>query len=193
METIRASNEQSTRLSKRQAFKSSATSPFLDSNRLTFRAFGRSFVIYLKRETSLVADHFDIELRYSSKSGLSSKHIGDFFTRNYYIGYVDGESNSRVLCYFEPKSNTSIWSSSIIETESEQKNSLNDKSSPLIYAQIIIDNEQEKTVYYIEPKTTSDSNTEYIVYRSEDIQSLIYSDGIFKLLYLKKLFVIYYI
>ena len=139
--------------------------PVFQTNRLQFTAFNRRFKLMLKKDTKLVADHFDIEIRYPT-SKRPTEHIHDFFTQNYYTGIVEDVPGSYVVCYFEKPSNS---------TEHKQ---------PLVYAQISIKNEDENVVYFVEPinNVTShdDEPAKYIVYRSEDIISDVISNGIFK-------------
>lgn len=136
--------------------------PFFQTNRLQFTAFNRRFKLMLKKDTKLVADHFDIEIRYPT-SKRPTEHIHDFFTQNYYTGIVEDVSGSYVVCYFEK---------------------LSDSSQPLVYAQISIKNEDENVVYFVEPINNStnynDEQPKYIVYRSEDIISDVISNGVFK-------------
>lgn len=129
-------------------------SPVLETNRLYFEAFGRKFEIYLKRDTNLVADNIDIEVRGNKGK---SQHINDFFTSNYYSGFVDGVANSYVICYFEKESD-------------------DPKIGPLIYAKVYM----EKTSYYIEPVIGESKNHSYIIYSSKDIDSDVISNESFK-------------
>lgn len=122
----------------------------------------------------LVANQFDIEVRYPT-TNRPSKHISDFFTSNYYTGIVENETGSHVLCYFEIQNNSNISVSAAVAGQ------------PLIFAQISIKNENENSVYYVEPLlNTNKSEIEagkplkYIVYRSEDILSDVVSNGVFK-------------
>ncbi len=138
--------------------------PVLDSNRLQFTAFDRHFDIYLRRNIDLMADKVDIEVRYAD-GNKPSEHINDFFTSNYYSGFVEGESRSNVICYFE-KNSTANKNGSV---------------APLIYAQIQILNNKEHSIYYIEPLIDQNSNSnKYLVYRVDDIESDILSNNIFK-------------
>jgi hypothetical protein len=152
---------------KRDTSSSSASSlidrPYLQTNRLTFKAFNRRFHLLLKKDVDLVSDKFDIEIRYASSSQ-PSEHLSDFLTSNYYTGIVDNEPDSYVVCYFEQPSAS--------------------PTQPLVYAQISIRNERENAIYYVEPLLDvtgeHESSAEYIVYRSEDVQSDVIANGIFK-------------
>ena len=140
--------------------------PYLDSNRLKFSAFNRNFNILLRRDTQLVGNKINIELRYSKKP---SEYLNDFFTSNYYTGIVEDEPNSQVILYFENDSSSFTLN-----------------NQPLIFAQIRIKSEKIDTVYYIEPilKPENDkSDQKYVIYRSEDVQSDIFSNQKFKYAY----------
>lgn len=76
---------------------------------------------------------------------------------NNFIGYVEGEPRSTVVCYLDRK-----------HTSKE----------PLLYAQITLEHDVKKEYYYIEP--SFNNTAEYIVYRSEDIDSNIMPNGVFK-------------
>ena len=117
----------------------------------------------MRRDINLVADHVDIEVRYST-SNKPSDHVNDFFTSNYYIGFVEDEPRSHVICYFE------------------KNDTLNNELMPLIYAQIQIQNDNENIIYYIEPllDTNNQNKNKYLVYRIDDIQSDIIYNNIFK-------------
>ncbi len=129
---------------------------------MKFRAFQRDFVIYLKRDLTLVSENIDIEVRYSYKDKPSVvEHADNFFTSNNYIGYVEGEPKSTVICYLEkPKTPT---------------------DQALIYAQIRLEqNDQKKEYFYIEPLAKKESNElSYIIYRSDDIDSAVMPNGVF--------------
>ena len=103
----------------------------------------------------------DIEVRYES-SNKPSLHLSDTFSTNYYVGFVQGESKSLVICYFERSSSQD--------------------PKPIVFAQIQIVEEDKKTIYYIEPKKSVDDSNKhsYIIYRSEDIVSELISNDRFK-------------
>lgn len=134
--------------------------------RLKFHAFDRDFVVLLTRDRKLVSNNLDIEVRYSfiDKPDLIEHH-DNYFASNNYIGFVEGESKSSVVCYLENK-------------EYNSENEL-----PLIYAQIRLENNDKKEYFYIEPSFINDyknqNEAKYIVYRSDDINSGIISNGIF--------------
>lgn len=131
-------------------------------NRLKFRAFGKNFSLILKKDAKIAGDNLNIELRYSSRP---SEYLKDSFSSNYFRGKVENESYSEVTVYFE-----------------EQKK-YNYSDQPLIFAHIRIFNKTNETNYYIEPLlTTNDTNSKlkFLIYRSEDIQSDVLSNGVFK-------------
>ncbi len=132
------------------------------TTRLKFHAFNRDFVIFLKRDLTLVSENIDIEVRYSYKDKPDVvEHAENFFTSNNYIGFVEGEPKSTVICYLEkPKSST---------------------DQPLLYAQIRLEkNELKKEYFYIEPLTNNGSTElNYIIYRNEDINSAVMPNGVF--------------
>lgn len=140
--------------------------PYLNSNRLKFNAFNRDFNIILKRDTQLVGNNIDIELRYSSKP---SEHLKDLFTSNYYTGIVENEPDSQVILYFENDNSTFTLN-----------------NQPLIFAQIRLKNKNTNTVFYIEPLlklNNEDAEQKYLIYKSEDVQSEVFSGGKFKYFY----------
>ena len=140
----------------------------------------RDFEIFLKRETNLITNNLDIEVRYPF-SNKPSLHLDDFITTNFYTGYVNGESKSHVICYFE----TSPDYNSTLNTLSENK-----LAQPLIYAQIHMrqgdEGNKTSTVYYIEPSinfASSDNESirfKYLIYRIDDIDSSVISNNVFK-------------
>ncbi|CAF0705583.1 unnamed protein product [Brachionus calyciflorus] len=149
---------QKSRVNKRET--SVLDSVYLQSNRLKFRAFDREFNLILKKDTHLVANNINIELRYSNKP---SEYLNDFFSSNYYTGIVDNEQDSQVILYFENQNSSNT-------------------SQPLIFAQIRLKTKNLSTNYYIEPliqPNGSKNKQKYIVYKSEDVQSDIYANGIF--------------
>lgn len=116
----------------------------------------------------MVAESFDIEVRRSvrhTKDDNSSQliehveHISDFFSSNYFEGFVVGADKSTVFCYFEPA----------------KPNATSDEV-PLIFAQIYIENGDERSFFYIEPS----QNDSYIFYKTDDIFSNVLADGLFK-------------
>lgn len=133
----------------------------LETNRLSFNAYNRTFKIFLKRGNSLVAENVRLEVRYSYPNKTQHTEYEDnHFKQNYFIGFVEDESDSSVLCYFESVP-------------------LNSTSKPLVYAQIRIGSNNNKTQYYYVEPMFNNHNT-YIVYRSDDIESDIISNGVFK-------------
>lgn len=116
----------------------------------------------LKRDVDLVGSNFDIEIRHPS-SNKPTEHMNDFFTSNYYTGIVEDEEGSYALCYFEQMKEPS--------------------AQPIVYAQISIKNDLENSMYYIEPLLNNTSEHEpmkYIVYKIDDIESDVISNGLFK-------------
>lgn len=137
-----------------------------DSNamrHLKFRAYNRTFNVRLRRETSFVSENIDIEIRYANET---SKHLSDTFSSNFFVGQLDDEPNSFAICYFEERK----------KEEEEQSN-----TQPLVYLQIQVRNEANKTntFYYVEP-TTLNNTSKYVIYRSEDIASDLISNDVFK-------------
>jgi hypothetical protein len=133
-------------------------------NKIIFRRFD----IYLKKDVGPLADNFEIEIR--SGPGHTTSQSKEKFSSNFYSGFVEDELKSHVLCYFEKQSDN-------IYADPDDK-LLN---TPLIYLQIHIVNETENTIYYIEPlvdKLTQE--VKYIAYKSEDIDSDVSSNGVFK-------------
>ena len=147
---------------KRQALPTNNTGEVEDlvfsKTRLKFRAFERDFNIFLKRDLTLVSENIDIEVRYSYRNKPNVvEHTDADFTANNYVGYVEGEPKSSVVCYFEKA----------------------DRKEPLIYAQIRLEKERNKhELYTIEPAFHGQAG--YIIYRSEDIDSDVISNGNFK-------------
>jgi hypothetical protein len=128
----------------------------------------RRFDIYLKKDVGPLTDNFDIEIRLGP--GKKPSHMKNQFASNFYTGFVDNESKSHVLCYFEKQ-------------PSNFYDDPDDKllNTPLIYLQIHIVNEAESNIYYIEPlvdKLTQE--VKYIAYKSDDIDSDVISNGVFK-------------
>lgn len=115
----------------------------------------------MKRNTNLVSDDIQIEVRYSNLGEKNRIEYEDnHFKKNYFIGFVENEPESSVLCYFESLP-------------------FNTTSKPLIYVQIRIVNNKTADYYYIEP-IFHDKKTSYVVYRNQDVESDILSNGIFK-------------
>ncbi|RMZ96592.1 adam 17-like protease, partial [Brachionus plicatilis] len=134
---------------------------YIAPNRLKFRAFNRNFNLILRRDEAIVGDNLSIELRYSNKP---SEFLKDSFSSNYFRGIVENESYSEVIVYFE---------------EATQSNS---SGQPLIFAHIRIINGTNENNFYIEPFQSSglaNSKFKYLVYRTEDIDSNILSNGVF--------------
>ena len=72
---------------KRSADKDTIEELSFSTTRLKFHAFKRDFVIYLKRDLTLVSDKIDIEVRYSYKDKPDLiEHADNYFTSNNYIG-----------------------------------------------------------------------------------------------------------
>jgi hypothetical protein len=91
----------------------------------------------------------------------------DFFSPNFYTGIVENEPNSFVICYFERQ---------------DQNTKSYDDIPLIIYAQIRIQIEKEgSTTYYVEPLVDKETNSvKYIIYKSDDVDSGIVSNGVFK-------------
>ena len=131
-----------------------------------------------------MASNLDIEVRYPTSSK-PTVHLDDFITTNFYTGYVNGESKSYVICYFETNSN----SNSTLNMASNNK-----LTQPLVYAQIHLQEEVENdgnktkahTIYYIEPSINLNGKDEdlnsfkYIIYKTNDIDSNVISNDVFK-------------
>ena len=56
----------------------------------------------MKRNTNLVSDNIQIEVRYSYLGEKNRIEYEDnHFKKNYFIGFVENEPESSALCYFE--------------------------------------------------------------------------------------------
>jgi hypothetical protein len=100
--------EEGERHKRSASFFNKIKRPFVDNNenKLTFYAFNQSFEIFLSKKMvpKLISDNFDIEvINYNdnNKQNKTTTHHKDFFTNNYYNGYVNNVEKSSVLCYFE--------------------------------------------------------------------------------------------
>ena len=99
-------------------------------------------------------------MRYPT-SGRPTEHVRDFFTSNYYTGIVEDVPGSHVVCYFES-----------LGDDKEQQ--------PLVYVQSAIKNDDENSLYYVEPVLNSTGPPfKYIAYRTDDILSDVLSNGVF--------------
>ena len=89
-------------------------------------------------------------------------HLADSFSDNYYVGFVQGEAKSLVICYFERPEHTQ-------------------HTQPAVFAQIQVEDEAKgtKTIYFVEPSSSGEKR-HYIVYRSEDIASDLIANERFK-------------
>lgn len=131
-------------------------------NRLKFHAFNRNFSLILSRDVNIAENNLKIELRYSNKP---TEYLKDSFSSNYFRGKVENESYSEVIVYYE------------------QKDNLESNVQPLIFAHIRTVDGTNETNYYIEPfqlNTGTNSKLKFLIYRSEDIQSNVLSNGVFK-------------
>lgn len=160
----------------------------VNSNRLIFNAYGRfflkiiffliiyflknflfyfrEFILHLKHELSFLSDNLKIEVHSEDVDGRPKIDLmNNSFAMNNYVGFVEGEYDSSVVCYFD---------------EGENSN-----DQPIIYAQIRLGKTGNKEeIFYIEPSPSSDqitkNNTNYIIYRAADVESGVLSNGIFK-------------
>jgi len=140
---------------------------YLKTNRFTFTAFGRKFLLYLKHDVDLIGtNNVEIEVR-SDKA--PSVHLKDQFSMNYYSGFVENEERSHVVLYYEKQP---------ISENLTQANSMD--TLPIIFAQISIENTTDTTYYYIETVFDSNGkNAKYLIYRSSDINSNVMPNGLF--------------
>lgn len=125
-----------------------------DTNELKFSAFGRQYHLVLRPGANLITSaesSLNIEVRYAD----GRKHqIDDTFTSNYYKGRVVGSPSSSALVYYDTQTLAN--------------------RQPLIYAKISTYNE----TLYVEPRLNS-THTSYIVYKSDDVRTGLFSNGFF--------------
>jgi disintegrin and metalloproteinase domain-containing protein 17 len=141
--------------------------PYLKTNRFSFAAFGRKFLLYLKHDVDLIGtNNIEIEIR-SDKA--PSVHLKDKFSMNYYSGFVENEERSHVVLYYEKQKNHENF------TQANVMDAL-----PIIFAQISIENKTDTTYYYIETVFDSqETMAKYLIYRSSDINSNVMPNGLF--------------
>ena len=126
----------------------------------------REFILHLKHEISFLSDDLKIEVHSEDANGKTKIDLmNNSFAMNNYVGFVEGEFDSSVVCYFD---------------EGEGPN-----DQPIIYAQIRLGKPGNKEdIFYIEPSPNQDqstkNNTKYIIYRAADVESGVLSKGIFK-------------
>lgn len=86
---------------------------------------------------------------------------------------------SHVICSFENSYDFNTTLNTISSNQLEQ---------PLVYAQIHIQNQNESTIYYIEPSINFDTakghdslkDFKYLIYKIDDIDSDVISNNVFK-------------